>query len=310
MQSVYAKPRYWVTSILLGAFWVFHKVFPYQFKVKVLQLLGRLAFRVGSTRRHVADVNLSICYPEMSCDDREKLVRRNFEHFSVSLLEIAISWWGKDDGRLNNISFTGTEYLDRAIAQGNGVILVGAHFATFELGAALVRKHIGENVPLHIVHREQKNALINKHMLRGRAQHVDSYISSKNIRQIVKTIRSKPVIWYAPDHDHGEKSSVFAPFFGRPAATLTTTSTLASISGAAVIMMGNYRKSDNSGYCVKFYPALENFPGGDELQDATRVNQMIETAISVAPDQYMWVHRRFKSQPGLAKGALYRESKR
>ena len=310
MHSVYANPRYWVTGILLGAFWVFHKVFPYQFKVKALQLLGRLAFRIGGTRRHVADVNLSICYPQMSSADREKMVCRNFEHFSVSMLEIAISWWGKDDGRLDSISFTGTENLDRAIAQGNGVILVGAHFATLELGAALVRKHIGENVPLHIVHREQKNALINAHMLRGRARHVESYINNKNIRQIVKTVRSKAIIWYAPDQDNGIRSSISAPFFGHPAATLTTTSTLAGISGAAVIMMGSYRNSDNSGYCVKFYPSLENFPSGDELQDATRVNQMIETAISVAPDQYMWAHRRFKFQSGLAKSELYRQSKR
>ena len=142
-------------------------------------------------------------------------------------------------------------------------------------------------------------------MLRGRARHVTSCINSKNVRQVIKTVRAKQIVWYAPDQDHGINNAVFAPFFAHPAATLTTTATLAKISDAPVIMMGNYRKSDNTGYCVKFLPPIDNFPSDDELADATRVNRQIETAISVAPDQYMWIHRRFKTQPGLPKSALY-----
>ncbi len=233
------------------------------------------------------------------------MVRRNFEHFFMSFVEIAISWWGRDDGVLDNVSFEGVGHLDNAIAQGKGVILIGAHFSTIELGAAMIKKHIGQSTPLHVVYKDQKNALFNAWMLRGRARHVESCISSKNSRQIVKTIRSKQIVWYAPDHDHGVKNTVFAPFFGHPAATLTTTATLAKISGAPVIMTGTYRKSDNSGYCVKFYPPLADFPGENDLEDATRVNQMIEAALSVAPDQYMWIHRRFKTQPGLPKSQLY-----
>jgi len=280
-------------------------LFPYRFKMRLYRLMGRVAYLISTSRRHVANVNLSLCYPDMSGADRRDMVRRNFEHLLVSFLEIGISWWGKSDGVLDNVTFIGTEHLDNAIAQGKGVILIGAHFSTIELGAALVRKHIGPDEPMHVVYREQKNALFNAKMLRGRLRHVNSCINSKDSRQILKAIRARQIIWYAPDHDHGVKNAVFAPFFGHPAATLTTTSTLAKISDAPVVMMGNYRNSDDNGYFVKFFPPLENFPTEDDLQDATSVNQMIEAAIAVAPDQYIWIHRRFKTQPELAKSALY-----
>ncbi len=305
MASNYTHPKYYVTGLLLSLLWLTHRLLPYSVKLPIFRALGRIAYRLYRSRRKVASINVALCYPDMPIADQDALVRRTFENFFISFVEIAISWWGKDDGILDKVSFEGTEHLDSALAQGRGVILMGAHFSTTELGAALVRKHIGELPELHVVYKEQKNALFNARMLRGRARHVTSCINSKNVRQILKTVRAKQIVWYAPDQDHGIKNAVFAPFFGHPAATLTTTATLAKISGAPVIMMGNYRKSNNNGYCIKFLPPLDNFPSGDDLADATRVNQQIETAISVAPDQYMWIHRRFKTQPGLHRSELY-----
>lgn len=305
MYRLYANPKNWITGINLGIMWLLHILLPYRIKLRICHAIGRIAYKMIPSRRSIAEVNLSLCFPDMPVSERNHLVQRNFEHFIAALIEIAISWWGKDEGLLDNVDFEGTEHLDNAIAQGNGVILIGAHFATLELGAALVRKHIGNNTQMHVVYRSQKNDLFNAWMLRGRSRHVNSCISNKNSRQIVKAIRSKQIVWYAPDHDHGTVNTVFAPFFGHPASTLTTTSTLAKISGAPVVMMGNYRKSDNSGYTVRFQPPLENFPSDDDVQDATCVNRAIETAISEAPDQYMWIHRRFKTQPGLPKSQLY-----
>lgn len=305
MYRLYLDPRNWITALLLGVFWLAHRLLPYHFKLRILKALGRFVWLINRTRRHIVHVNLSICFPEMTSIERNDMGRRNFEHFFVSILEIAISWWGKADGRLDDVALHGAEHLDSAMAQGRGVILVGAHFSTIELGAALVRQHIGHDTPMHIVYREQKGALFNACMLRGRLRHVDSCINSKNSRQIVKAVRAKQIIWYAPDHDHGTGNAVFAPFFGHPAATLTTTSSMAKFCNTPVVMMGSYRNSDNTGYYVKFYPPIEQFPSDDSLQDATRVNQMIEAAIRVEPDQYMWTHRRFKTQPDRPKSDLY-----
>ncbi len=253
------------------------------------------------------DVNLSICFPEMTEAERKALIKRNFEHFAVSFVEIAISWWGKSDGMLDDVEYTGTEHIDKALADGNGVILLGAHFATLELGSMLVRGHTGYDVPMHVVYRNQKNPLFNAIMLKGRHRHLTSCVDSKNPKQILKVVRAREMIWFAPDHDHRGRNGVFAPFFGHPAATLTTTSTLAQLSNAAIIVMGNYRKPDYEGYRVHFYPPLENFPSGDPVADATLVNKRIEDAIRVAPDQYMWGHRRFKTQPDLPNSALYQQ---
>jgi len=307
MHRLYLDPRNWPTAIMLGSFWVVHKLFSYPFKLRLCRMGGRLMYRTVHGLRNVMRVNLRICYPDMAPEDREQLVKRNFEEWGISFLEIATSWWGNPEDIPDNISFVGSEHLDKALAEDNGVILLGAHFSTLELGSLLVRKHIGQDRPMHIVYRTQKNLLFNAHMLRGRLRHVTSCVHSKEGRKIVKLVRSKELLWYAPDHDHGPRNAVFAPFFGHPAATLTTTSTLAQINGAAVILMGTYRNKDDNGYSVHFYPPLENFPSDDTLLDATRVNQLIEEAVAVAPEQYMWAHRRFKTQPGLPKAALYEQ---
>ncbi len=291
--------------LVLSVSWVIHKCFRYRFKVGLCRALGRLMYRTMSKRYNIIDVNLSICFPDMGQAEKEALIKRNFEQWSVSFLEIAMSWWGKTDGMLDRINFTGTEHLDKAIAEGNGVILLGGHFATLELGSVLIRKYIGDDVPMHVVYRNQKNPLFNAVMLKGRCRHVSSCVSSKEPRKILKLARSKEMMWYAPDHDHGIKNAVFAPFFGHPAATLTTTSTLAQLSDAAIIVMGNYRNENYDGYTVRFSPPLTDFPSDDPVVDATRVNKLIEEAILEAPDQYMWGHRRFKTQPDLPRSALY-----
>ena len=254
-------------------------------------------------------VNLSICYPDLDDAAREQLIKQNLQQWSISLLEIAMSWWGDTEGILDNVEYYGTDHLDEAIAKGNGVLLLGIHFSSFELGSLLVRKHIGPDTAMNIIYRKQKGSLLNAIMLKRRLQHVDQCVGSKESRKIVKLVRAKQLVWYTVDHDHGNINSVFAPFFGHPAATLKTTSTLVGISGASVLVMATYRNKDDSGYSLRLSPITEEFPSGDAVLDATRINKMVEQAIDRAPEQYMWGHRRFKTQEGLAKAALYKIQK-
>jgi len=305
MLRLYLDPRNWPTALLLLTLRLCHKVLPYKLKIRLCVGIGRLVYRVYGRARHVVRVNLEICFPDLAEAEREKLIKTNFEQWAISLIEIAISWWGDSDGVLDNIEFVGTDHLDKAIAAGNGVILLGAHFSTFELGGLLVRMHIGPETPLHIVFRNQNNDLFNATMQRARLRHVNTCIENKDSRKIVKLVRQKQILWYTADHDHGAGNSVFAPFFGHPAATLKTTSTLAKFTGAAVLVMGTYRNPDNSGYSLRLSPAIEDFPSDDPVLDAARINQLIEQAIKVAPEQYMWTHRRFKTQEHLPKAAVY-----
>jgi len=305
MTRLYLDPRNWPTALLLFSMWLTHKLLPYKVNLRLYAYLGRLAYLMAGRLRNVSRVNLSICYPQLDEAARKRLMKRNFEHWAISFLEIAISWWGDSKGVLNEVDFVGTEHLDKAIEKGNGVILLGVHFSTFELGSALVRKHIGPELPIHIVFRNQKNPLMNAVMHKGRLRHVNSMTSQKDSRGIVKLVRAKQLLWYSADHDHGLANSVFAPLFGHPAATLKTTSTLAKLTGASVLLMGTYRNEDSTGYSLRISPAIEDFPSNDPELDATRINRLIEQAIERAPEQYMWFHRRFKTQANLPKAALY-----
>jgi len=306
MNRQYFDPRNWPTALLLAMLWLTHTLLPYKVSLRLYGSLGRLAYYGAFRLRKIMQVNIGICFPEMDAAARKNLIKRNFEQWAISLVEIGLSWWGDSEGVLDNVNYSGTEHLDKAVAEGNGVIILGLHFSTFELGSLLMRKHLGPDTPLHIIYRDQNNPLLNAKMAKGRLRHVDGLIEKKDTRSVIKIIRARKLIWFSTDQDHGRKNSVYAPFFGHPAATLRTTSTLAKFRGAAVLVMGTYRNQDNRGYSVRISPAIEDFPSGDDLLDATRVNALVEEAIRVAPDQYMWFHRRFKSQPDLPKAALYK----
>lgn len=308
MLRLYLAPRNWPMALLLFALWLAHKLLPYRVNLRLCVGIGRAMYRVVPRSRNVMRVNLSLCYPDLDESAREELVKRNFEQWAISLLEIAISWWGDPEGILDNVEFIGTDHLDEAIARGKGVLLLGIHFSSFELGSLLVRKHIGPDTPMNIIYRNQKKPLLNAIMLKRRLQHVDQCVDSKDSRKIVKLVRAKQLIWYTVDHDHGRGNSVYAPFFGHPAATLKTTSTLVGIAGASALVMSTYRNKNNNGYILRLSPISEEFPTGDPVHDATLINQLVEKAIDIAPEQYMWGHRRFKTQEGLPKAALYKNN--
>jgi len=278
---------------------------PHRIKVMLCRCLGKIGYRIAVRRRQIALTNLKLCFPDMEEAERHTLVKRNFEEWSISLVEIAMSWYGAPKGFFDDLVVEGIEHFEEAEALNRGVILLGAHFSTIELGSLLFRLSAGNDLPVHVVYREQKNELFNHVMKTRRLRHATSIIAKSNLRQIIRRLRAKEIIWYAPDHDLGEQNSVFVPFFGQTAATLTTTSQLASINHAPVIMMSHYRNPDQRSYTVKFAPALEDFPSGDNTQDALQINRAIESAIREVPEQYMWIHRRFKTQPGMEKGALY-----
>ena len=130
-------------------------------------------------------------------------------------------------------------------------------------------------------------------------------IPHTSLRRAAKALREGEIVWYAPDQDMGQDHSVYAPFFGHPAATVTATAKLSRLTGSPIVMMATYRKADDSGYVMEFLPGNPAFPVEDDIANATMVNQLIETGIRRAPTQYYWFHRRFKSQPGKHKAELY-----
>lgn len=305
INPLYLDPRNW--HVVAGLFllkWL-HLLLPFGLKLRLCKSLGRLLHKFANKRKGVAHTNVEICFPEMSPQQREIFVRENFEHWTVALIETAMGWFGNAGAATDNLQVVGAEHFENAWQQGRGVILLGAHFSTIDLGSTLFRHHFGHDIPVHAVYRDQKNALFNHVMSKQRSRNATSVVPKSNMRQIVRLLRRKEVVWYAPDHDFGETSSVFVPFFGHLAATLTTTSKLASLNQSPVVMMSHFRNAEDKSYTLKFLPALADFPSGDDEQDAAAVNRVIQTAIEDAPEQYMWIHKRFKTQPDLPKNSIY-----
>jgi len=290
----------WPVALALGLLRLLALI-PFPYNINIGKRFGALLFRIPSRRKRIVLTNVSLCFPELGEAERNSFCKEVIENYCAGLVETTMAWWGTKSRLYKLVDIEGLELLEAAHEKGKGVLLLGAHFTTLDLGAAFAAKYFDYS----LVYKPQRNEFFNHCMEQGRSRHTLSNIKKTELRKLIKTLRGGGIVWYAPDQDDGTKNSVFAPFFGQQAATLTATATLARLTGAPVLMFGQHRKSDNSGYTMRITGPLQNFPSGDDVADATAVNTLIENAVRHTPTQYYWFHRRFKTQPNGPRGALY-----
>ena len=284
--------RYWPTWSGIAVLWSLSHL-PYAWQLAIGRCIGIIFQRLAGRRRSIAAINLSLCFPELSASDREKIITEQFVSMGIGVMETAISWWSPDS-RLQQLAHVdGLQHLQAALDRGKGVILLSAHFTTLEIGGRLLALHS----PFHVMYREHKNAAFDRVMKSARIKHFGKAIPRGDLRGVLRSLQDNCPLWYAPDQDYGREQSVFVPFFGIPAASITATSRLARISGAAVVPFFQTRLPDARGYQLTLYPPLENFPGASVTEDTRRINEIIEARIREQPGQYLWVHRRFKNRP-------------
>lgn len=288
-------PAYWP---LLSAFAVLHMLswLPVSVQFALGRFLGRMIMRFNRRRRHVALVNIGLCFPELAPEAREDLVARHFESLGTSLFEMAMTWWSRDQ-RIARfaVQFEGAENIRAGLDRGKGVILLGAHYTTMDIGVRLIIVHLYRDI--FMTYRPHNDPILDKLITANRVRHGLGAADYNNVRLMVKTLKQNQVMWHAPDQGVRGKMAAFVPFFGIPVSTLTATSRLAKMTGAAVVPFYVSRNADQRGYTVKILPPLEDFPGDDPVADTTRINQLLEQHIREAPEQYLWVHRRFKHLP-------------
>ena len=284
--------RYWPTWLGLALLWGLSRL-PYAWQLSIGRQLGKLFRRLAPRRERIADINLSLCLPELDAAARAAIITELFASTGIGVMETAMSWWGSDRALRKLARVDGLEHLESALGKGKGVILLSAHFTTLEIGGRLLAMH----APFHVMYRDHKNAAFETVMITARNKHFKKAIPRGDLRGMLKSLKDNFPVWYAPDQDYGREQSIFTPFFGITAASITGTSRLARISGAAVVPFFQTRLADAQGYQLTLYPALEDFPGASVEQDTCRINEIIEARIREQPGQYLWLHRRFKTRP-------------
>ncbi len=281
---------------------------PYPWAMRVGCVIGKFMMIVSKCRREIAKINLSLCFPELTNSERNRLLHKHFDSLGMGAVEAALCWW-TPLGKLFSLGhLEGRDHLEAALRQGNGVILLSAHFTALEIGTTL----LALNVPICAVYRTHGNPLFETLTQRARAAYARRAIPAGDMKAMLRALKDNLPVWFSPDQDFGRKHSIFVPFFGQPAASLTATSRLAKLSGAPVVPFFSQRMEDGSGYRLVLHPALENFPSDDIEADTLRINQIIEAEVRRYPEHYLWVHRRFKTREADSPRpyAKYRRRKR
>ena len=293
------KPSLWLTWFWVQLLRLLVRL-PYNWQLKLGSFFGWCLYHVARDRRHITEVNIQLCFPELNELERTRRVRTIFNHNGIGIMEAAMAWWAPEEWFKKRFTLKGQEHIDNALSQGRGVILLGAHFSTLDIGGLLFNFHYDVDA----MYRKNNNPLLEQVITNGRKRFFKSAIERSDIRSVIRNLRKNHIIWYAPDQDFGLHQSVMAPFFGVPAATITATSRMVKLNNSPILMLAQHRLP-NGHYELELFPVIENFPTGDDINDATIINAQIERAIRKDPEQYMWVHRRFKSHPK-GKNYLYR----
>jgi KDO2-lipid IV(A) lauroyltransferase len=282
-------PRYWPTWAGLGLLRLL-ALLPFPALLAFGRALGALLRHLPLRFVRTARRNIELCFPELDEAGRERLLDEHFKSLGMALMEVPLAWWITPRQLEKIVRIEGAEHLHAALARGNGVILLTAHFTSLELaGRTLLAV-----APVKFLYRPTKNEVLAYALERFRTGYGGRPIPKDDIRAFISALRRNECVWYAPDQSYRKKGAEMVPLFGIPAATNTLTSRLARTTGAAVLPYFLQRLPGSRGYLATIHPPLENFPSECPVSDTARFNRMIEAQVRVAPEQYLWIHRRFK----------------
>jgi KDO2-lipid IV(A) lauroyltransferase len=287
-------PRNWTTWLFLGLLRVL-SLLPYKAGLRAGSLLGVLTYRLLGARRRITEINLRLCFPELTPARREQLARDIFRATGISLVEIGWTWWGK--AKNLPLRVIGADALLKALEQGRGVLLLGGHYTSLELSGY----QFSTIAPAIALYRPDNNPLLDRMITRYRTRFCHP-VPRSDLRQVRRALMDNQIVWLAPDQDFGQRNAEFVPFFGQTAATLTMPTRLAKLNDSPVFFIRHQREAD--GYVLEL-TEMTGFPGATPKDDAALFNATLEQAIRQHPEQYLWMHQRFKTQPD-GRRKLYR----
>ena len=293
----FLKPQYWPIWFILLLLRIL-VLLPFPVLMRLGEGLGSLLYHLRVKHRHIAEVNIAAAFPNLDTKKQQRLVKETLQGTMITLFELPLFWWASNRRLRKRFEVKGLENIHKVLEQGCGAIMMGGHFTPM----LMCGRMLAMDLPFNILVMPAKNKLFEAVMHHYRKKYYAGIINSHDIRGMVKALKKNDICWYSPDQDLGGDNIVFAPFMGVQTATITATSRLAKLSKSPIVPINFERTENNSGYRLKILPAWDNFPSGDDIVDATRVNTFLEQHIKEVPAQYLWVHRRFKTRPEGEKG--------
>ncbi len=286
------KPTYWPVWLGLGLLRAVCML-PHSWQIGIGKTIGRLAHALGAERRAIARRNIQLCFPELSDAARNKLVREHFQALGISLIEMGLGRWASDE-KLNAMTIVnGAEHIQKAIDDGFGVILLSAHFTSLEISGRVLSMNCP---PFDAVYRRFRSDFTTEILATNREVSARRIIEKNDIKSMVRSLREGVPVWYAPDQSYNQKQSALLPFFGVLAMTNTATGTLARLGKAKAVPFFP-RRLPEGGYELTILPPLADLPSGDVEADTLKYTAALEEQIRRCPEQYYWVHRKFKNRP-------------
>ena len=292
MYKEFLHPRHWPTWIGLGIMRLL-TFLPLPVLAALGNTIGQATYYLFSSRRKISQQNLHACFPHWSEEKVARAAKQCFRFIGQSLFFSGVNWWASKQ-RLNRlVTIVNRHHYDEALAQGKNIILLAPHFCALEI-AGLV---LSQERPMISMYQHTKNRLVDDFVKRGRGRFDGVLVERKEpLRNLIKLIRKGYPFYYLPDQDARDKG-VFAPFFGVQASTIPFLGKFAALSKAVVIPCSTKILPGGKGFEVRLGEALKDFPSGDEVADTTIMNQAIEKTVEPMPEQYFWVHKRFKTRP-------------
>lgn len=292
-------PKHWLSWFAMGIAYLLSYL-PWSGQKFLGNTFGTIHYALSSNRKNICHVNLKICFPDMSEEERTQLAKAHFKSMGIGVFETFASWFQNQKKFQSRITFEGQDVIERVLAKGRGCILISGHFSSLDICGGQMPRFID----VHPIYKLQTNPVMNWVMERQRQAIFSKTIERTNMREVLKSLKQNKAVWYAVDQDYGRKNSVFAPFYGRQCATIAHIGRIANMTNAPVVLY-DYGRTEK-GFHLSL-TEVENYPTQDDVENATRINELMETVIEPKKEQYFWSHRRFKTQPINGDPSPYRK---
>ncbi|MFK8011241.1 MAG: LpxL/LpxP family Kdo(2)-lipid IV(A) lauroyl/palmitoleoyl acyltransferase [Marinicellaceae bacterium] len=287
--SFFKYPFSWLTYCLI---WLLSQL-PYTILVFIGKVFGKIIQFLMASRKKVVRINLNLCFPKLKPTNLKSLINKNFSELGIMFTQTLKTFLGSTTRIESTAIINGQEHIDACLSNNQGVLLVAGHFTALDMGGKILCK----KYPIAGMYRPHKHPLVEYIVTKSRLKYATHMFKRDELRPILKHLKSGGILWYAPDQDYRRGQSVFVPFFGKKASTITATHQLARLSKCKVLFFHVQRNNSQPFYTLTISPPLDNFPSKDPIHDTKRVNQGIEQMVKINPAEYLWMHKRFKTNP-------------